>query len=44
MDVNELKDVNAYEADVESVKKKQKRAVDGATEHTSITSWPNPIA
>ncbi|GJY43553.1 arginine--tRNA ligase, chloroplastic/mitochondrial [Tanacetum coccineum] len=44
MDVNELKDVNAYEADVESVKKKQKRAVDGATEHTSITSWPNLIA
>lgn len=44
MDVNELKDVNDCEADVESDKKKQKRAVGGATEHTFITLWPNPIA
>ncbi|GKC90462.1 arginine--tRNA ligase, chloroplastic/mitochondrial, partial [Tanacetum coccineum] len=37
-----LEDVYAYEADVESDKKKA--AVSGATEHTFITPWPNPIA
>ncbi|PWA79554.1 arginine--tRNA ligase, chloroplastic/mitochondrial [Artemisia annua] len=44
MDVNELEDVSDCEADVESDKKKQNRAVGGATDHTSITAWANPIA
>ena len=44
MDVNELEDVNDCQADVESDKKRQKTAVGGATEHTSITAWANPIA